>query len=53
MAVSITKNGQTMFIVSTSKVEILDAIINEKYPKVVSMFYDVANVTYHLIADYR
>jgi len=53
MAVTITKRGLTMFIVGTSKTEILNALVNEKYPTVKGFFYDATTSTYHLIAENR
>lgn len=53
MAVTIVKNGLSMFIVGTSKVEILDQIVKEKYPTVKAMIFNSSDSTYHLIAETR
>ena len=52
MTVTVTKKGLTLFIVGTSKLEILNTITSEKHPKVKAMFYDVSGTTYHIIAEY-
>lgn len=51
--VTITKNGYTMFIVGTSKTEILTTLVNEHYPKPQAMFYETDSGTYHVIAIVR
>ena len=53
MAATITKRGLAMFIVGTSKLDILNAIVNQRYPSVKGFFYNAADATYHLIAEVK
>ena len=53
MAVTITKNGHTTFLVGTSKTEILQAIVSNHYPHPVAMFYETSSGIYHILADDR
>jgi hypothetical protein len=53
MAATITKRGLAMFIVGTSKLDILNAIVNQRYPSVKGFFYNSADATYHLIAEVK
>ena len=53
MAVTFVKNGLTMFIVGTSRAEILQQIVSERYPTIKGMVYNAADSTYHVIAEVR
>lgn len=53
MAATITKRGMAMFIVGTSTVDILNAIVNEKYPTVTGFAFNPTTSTYHLIAEVK
>jgi hypothetical protein len=49
MSVEVVKNGYTMFIVGTSKEEILETLVKYKYPTVKAMVLDSG--CYHIIAE--
>jgi ribulose kinase len=53
MAATITKKGLAMFIVGTSKTDILTAIVNQRYPTVSGFFFNASDSTYHIIAEIK
>jgi hypothetical protein len=53
MTVDVTKNGYAMFLVGTSKSEILTSIVNNHYPAIKAMFFNAADSKYHIIVENR
>jgi len=53
MAATTTKRGMAMFIVGTSKTDILNVLVSERYPSVKGMFYNTSDSTYHIIAEVK